>query len=82
MTEAVGIAHRAAAARKAVEAAGGGAALARLCGVTRYAVQQWKGAGVPAGKLPLVSRITGIPMEELRPDLFGSAPPAAPAEAA
>jgi len=53
-----------------VEAAGGGSRLARLVGVTKGAVQQWKSEGIPAARVPLVSALTGIPMQELRPDLF------------
>lgn len=59
-----------AAASRAIAAAGGAPALARKVGVNRWAVQQWKASGIPAARVPLVSRITGIPMEELRPDLF------------
>jgi len=36
----------------------------------------WKAHGVPANRAPAVSRITGIPLHELRPDLFDA--PAAP----
>jgi DNA-binding transcriptional regulator YdaS (Cro superfamily) len=67
-----------AAAQRAIAAAGGGARLASQIGVTRFAVQQWLRAGIPAARLPAVERITGIPMRELRPDLW----PAQPAEAA
>lgn len=67
------------AAQAAVEKAGGGAALARAIGVTRFAVQQWKDVGIPAARVPAVSRVTGIPLHELRPDLFDA--PAAPAKA-
>lgn len=58
------------AARRAIEGAGGGAALARAVGVTRFAVQQWKDTGIPAARVPAVSRATGLPLHELRPDLF------------
>ncbi len=63
-------------ARAAIEAAGGGATLARECGVTRYAVQLWKATGIPARHIGRVSSLTGIPPHELRPDLWE-----APAEA-
>ncbi|MCK8788194.1 helix-turn-helix domain-containing protein [Roseomonas sp. NAR14] len=59
-----------AAALRAIEAAGGGAALAKRIGVTRFAVQQWKDTGIPAGRVGKVSAATGIPLHELRPDLF------------
>lgn len=60
----------------AIERAGGAAALGRAVGLTRFAVQMWKAHGVPANRAPAVSRITGIPLHELRPDLFDA--PAAP----
>lgn len=44
------------------------ARLARELGVTRGAVAQWK--QVPGERLVSVSRVTGIPMERLRPDMF------------
>ena len=44
------------------------ARLAREIGITRGAVAQW--GRVPAERLGDVSRVTGIPMESLRPDLF------------
>jgi DNA-binding transcriptional regulator YdaS (Cro superfamily) len=56
-------------ARKAIAHAGGGAALAREVGVSRFAVQQWKASGIPALRLSDVSLATGIPAAELRPDL-------------
>lgn len=46
------------------------ARLAREIGVTRGAVAQWK--RVPAERLGEVTRVTGIPMELLRPDLFAA----------
>lgn len=47
------------------------ARLARELGITRGAVAQW--AQVPAERLGVVSRVTGIPLERLRPDLFKEA---------
>ncbi len=66
--------HCVEAAKRAVAAAGGGAALARQAGVTRFAVYAWERTGIPAARLPRVSQITGIPMDELRPDLFAGPP--------
>lgn len=43
------------------------AALAEACGVTHSAILQWD--RVPDGRLAAVSRVTGIPPHELRPDL-------------
>jgi DNA-binding transcriptional regulator YdaS (Cro superfamily) len=44
------------------------AEVAKGLGVTRAAVTKWR--RVPADRLIEVERITGIPREELRPDLF------------
>lgn len=51
------------------------ARLAREIGITRGAVAQWD--KVPGERLVSVSRVTGIPMERLRPDLFKEAEDAA-----
>lgn len=45
--------------------------LARKIGVSRGAIAQWK--EVPAERMGVVSRETGIPMEVLRPDIFKAA---------
>lgn len=42
--------------------------LARDLGITTGAVWQWR--RVPAERVVDVSRLTGIPREELRPDLY------------
>ena len=44
------------------------ARLAREIGITRGAVAQWD--RVPAERIGQVSKVTGIPVERLRPDLF------------
>lgn len=44
------------------------ARLAREIGITRGAVAQWD--KVPAERMVDVSRVTGISIETLRPDLF------------
>lgn len=46
------------------------ARLAREIGITRGAVAQWD--RVPAERLREVSEATGLPLEQLRPDLFGA----------
>jgi DNA-binding transcriptional regulator YdaS (Cro superfamily) len=51
------------------------ARLAREIGITRGAVAQWD--KVPAERMGDVSRVTGIPMERLRPDLFKASEQAA-----
>lgn len=58
------------AAIRAAKAAGGASALAKSLGVTASAVSNWRKTGIPSDRMPAVSRITGIPMQELRPDLF------------
>jgi pyruvate kinase len=52
------------------------ASIARGLGITRAAVATWK--RVPAERVAEVSRLTGLPMGALRPDMFG--PPAVPGE--
>ena len=47
------------------------ARLAREIGITRGAVAQWE--KVPAERIGDVSRVTGIPLDVLRPDLFKAA---------
>lgn len=48
---------------------GNKAFLAAQLGITHAAVQQW-GGRVPAERVVDVERITGIPREALRPDLY------------
>jgi DNA-binding transcriptional regulator YdaS (Cro superfamily) len=45
-----------------------GAKITRELGLSRGAVSQW--TRVPAERVIEVERITGIPREELRPDLY------------
>ncbi len=49
--------------------AGGPSALARALGVTPSAVTQWR--DVPAKHVYRTATITGIPVQEIRPDLVG-----------
>ena len=53
---------------KAAKAVGTVAALARKLGITRAAIHQWP--RVPAERVVQVELATGIPREELRPDLY------------
>lgn len=55
---------------RAVKAAGSKTKLAALVGVTLQAVSQWD--KVPLARLMDVARVTGIPAQELRPDVFKS----------
>lgn len=52
----------------ALVAAGGIAELARQLGVTRQAVSLWD--KIPLKHLRAVSEMTGIPRQQLRPDLY------------
>jgi len=53
---------------KAIEATGSARELARRIGVSYQAVQQW--TRVPAHQIIAVEKATGVPREELRPDLY------------
>lgn len=57
-------------------AIGGATALARALNgnITPQAVSQWK--KVPGDRVLEVERLTGVSRHELRPDIFGEAPPA------
>lgn len=43
--------------------------LAAACSVTHSAISQWK--RVPSDRVLIVEKVTGIPRDELRPDLYG-----------
>jgi DNA-binding transcriptional regulator YdaS (Cro superfamily) len=53
---------------KAIKAAGGLRALARQLGISHPAIMHW--TEVPAHHLIAIEQATGIPREELRPDLY------------
>lgn len=55
------------------EGRGRGVTLARDLDVTPGAVTQWADTQVPAERIFKVAELTGIPIEKLRPDLFGAA---------
>lgn len=46
--------------------------LAAACKITHGAVSQWD--RVPSDHVLTVERLTGIPRDELRPDLYGELP--------
>jgi len=54
--------------KKAIKAMGSGAALARALGIDRASVCGW--AEIPAKRIIQIERLTGVPREELRPDLY------------
>lgn len=55
---------------RAILTAGSGRALAGLLGVTPMAVSYWKVRGVPARQAIRIETATGVPRQELRPDLY------------
>jgi DNA-binding transcriptional regulator YdaS (Cro superfamily) len=55
--------------REIAKAAGGVIALSQKLGLSRAAVSGWK--KVPAERVLAVEKITGIPREQIRPDLYG-----------
>jgi DNA-binding transcriptional regulator YdaS (Cro superfamily) len=54
--------------RLAIEAGGGLREFARKLGISKQAVQQW--TQVPAHRIIEIERLTGVPREKLRPDLY------------
>lgn len=60
---------------KAVEGAGGQSEVARKIGVTSQAVSKWCAAGeVPLKRLIAFEQATGVPREDLYPELFQKTP--------
>lgn len=53
---------------KAIERAGSREALGRLLGISRQAI--WKWHQVPARQIIAIEKATGVPREQLRPDLY------------
>jgi DNA-binding transcriptional regulator YdaS (Cro superfamily) len=52
----------------AIEKAGGPAALGKALGCSSQAISQWK--HIPVKRIVEVESLTGIPREDLRPDLY------------
>lgn len=57
---------------RAIEVAGGVAALAGKLGIFSQAVSQWR--RVPVKRVLDVERATGVPRHELRPDIYPPEP--------
>lgn len=57
--------------QKASRIAGSATELARILGVSKSAISQWGDAedGVPLDRCVDIERATGVPCEELRPDM-------------
>ncbi|OUJ16506.1 carph-isopro domain-containing protein [Acetobacter sp. DsW_063] len=54
-----------------IDGLGGTRPAAKQFGLPPSTVQSWKKSGfIPVTRILLVEKITGIPREELRPDLF------------
>ena len=53
----------------AAEACGSMAELARRLGMGRSSMQKWETV-VPASRVIDIERVTGVPREQLRPDLY------------
>jgi len=58
----------------AISKAGGATKLARALGLSRQAVEQWKGRVVPPEHVLDIERLTGVSRYELRPDIYGAPP--------
>ena len=63
--------------REAVKEAGGPEAVADKLGIKRRTLFVWRKHGIPGDRVPDVSRVTGIPAAELRPDLAAAFAPQA-----
>ena len=60
--------------RRAIAIKGSQSALARDIGFTQGSVWRWlNGTTVPAEAAIAIERSTGVPKEDIRPDLFGAA---------
>ena len=57
---------------EAVRRVGSPARLAKLLGITRQAIQQWK--SVPPERVLALENISGVSRYELRPDIYGPPP--------
>jgi DNA-binding transcriptional regulator YdaS (Cro superfamily) len=58
---------------KAIQAAGGQSALARLIGVRQSHIWNWANRdrqGVPPNHVLSIEKVTGVSRHELRPDIF------------
>lgn len=56
---------------RAIKIAGNASKLAKMLKISRAAISEWE--RVPINRVPAVEAKTGIPREELRPDIFRQA---------
>ena len=57
---------------RAIDVCGNQQALAAMIGRSQQLVSYWKSKGIiPAEVVPAIEAATGIPRQELRPDVFG-----------
>lgn len=62
--------------QRAIEIAGGLTALGNAIGVSAQAVSRWKiNNCVPLDRVIAVEQVTGVPREQLRPDVFSAPRP-------
>lgn len=64
--------HEGSSLDRAIRAKGGYAELARILGVTRQTIYKWSAGRVPVERVVEVEKATGVPREQLRPDIFGA----------
>lgn len=57
---------------KAIKLAGGVNALASALGIKHPGIIQWRLRGVPAERAHQIAKLTGVPVHELRPDLWSA----------
>lgn len=60
----------------AISAVGGQTKLAELMNVSHQAVMKWRRGRVPAERVLELSRVSGIPRQKIRPDLYPDTTPA------
>jgi DNA-binding transcriptional regulator YdaS (Cro superfamily) len=60
---------------EAIRRAGGMRALARKLGIAHPTIMRWKKA--PPARVLAIEQLTGVSRYQLRPDIFGYAPPMA-----
>lgn len=59
------------AAKRVIREAGGLAAMARIHGISRQAVQDWLRHGIPAERVQRTAAVLGLSVSDVRPDVFG-----------